>query len=162
MKRSKLEEELKRISEELRDSKTIPNAIFVARKYGEYRTEVLSCNTKVMGKFTGRDYLGKEINIEYRDGLTMFGGGDIKIIYDRQIVLEGDRYAFGTNKINPLKVEDFFIELYKPGKWQQQLSILAEKGPKQEEKEEKKIIKDPIISESDLLEYKKKFPIKGR
>lgn len=167
MKKSQVKRKFEQIQKRISEERIIPNAIEITKKYGKYEHEMHNCHTTHTGKFDGLDYRGGNIHIDYETGSTMFGGGHLNIFYGNEQVFTGDEYdrtgkdyADSAQKQLGLtvKVKNLYVGLYKPGKWQRQLRLLAEKGPKKE-KVSKEKCREKDLPESVISELRENFPI---
>lgn len=152
MKRDQLEKRLTGIGKRIEKSEVIKNSVELTRKRGEYKTQMHSCHTSVEARFSGNDYLGKRVDIEYKDGLTMFGGGYIRVFYDGKVVLDANRY--NENKTGlAVKAGEFYIGEFHPGNWQKQIEHILVAGLL----ETKKKVEIPQARPEDIQEVDRRF-----
>lgn len=115
MKKEDLEKILSQKVEPLKNSNILKNCIDIVRQDPSYKTETFSAHTKVGGTYHSPD---AKITIDYRDGLTEFGGGHLKVYFEHELVLCCDRYSLKDSPVVLPQIDDFEIQDYHPGKWE--------------------------------------------
>jgi hypothetical protein len=151
MKESELIKKMNSITNHLKETKLVDKAYELAKTKGEGSTEIHPYHTHLNYIFS-KDNLTIELN----DGLSQMGGGTIKVIYNDDFVLTGNRNARDKleYKYNP-EVSGFGILTYKSGEWEEKIKkYLKQKNVK------KVVIKKPEVSREVLDSLSRNFNIK--
>lgn len=152
MKESELILKMKAIQDKLDKSEIVQKCYQVARDHGKGKTVELSYRTT-------QDYTLERENLKIHidDGWGIGAGGEIKVNYNREQVLYGDRYALDKpeNKFNP-KVDGFCILKYIEGKktWEKEINEIL--NPTKPEKVQESL-KDPIVETPILKRLEDSF-----
>jgi hypothetical protein len=132
MKESELIKKMNSITNHLERTKLVDKAYELARIKGKGSTERYSYHTHLNYAFSKEGLL-----VELDDGQSQWGGGNIIVTYNREVVLSGDRDA--KNKLeyrfNP-EISGFKILIYQSGEWEDKIkTYLKQKNKKQVKKE---------------------------
>ena len=167
MKQKELQKQLERIAKKVEKKEIVKKAEEVARKHGDYKSEVYPYRIKVHYRFSGKDYVGGEIDIKGSSGWSDFGGEDQEIFYNRKRVFyvsTSPAYTdFGTPQVkeqpNQVKMGELYLHEYSPGQWETQLNRIYKNGPK---KEKPKVVKpeESEVEKSKLEELAARLPLK--
>lgn len=152
MKEEAVIRKLESLAKRIEKKGVVNRAYRVARDCGKGRTETRDSFTSLKYEFGGNSTV-PNLRVSLHDGYTMFGGGRV-IVYDgEEIVLKCERYC-DDKKPYAVLVNDFNVEVYKPGKWEFDLrkvekSSKSNVSAKAVEKHAKKIVDSAVLE--DLL-----------
>ena len=127
MEEKELRKKLRSLEGTMKKSQIVTSVYRLVRDYGAGKSETRDCYVK-----DNYSLLKGDLRIALHDGYSMFGGGDLKVIYASQLVLNLGRNA--SDKDFNVSVGDWYVEKYVPGAWEQEVKQTLKdfKKPKQQ------------------------------